>query len=325
MEKTKFYSILSNPSLLSEITESELNEIIVLFPYFQSAQILNALKAHRDSNLNAHAALKNASIHAHDRAKIKFWINTLDAEEVPSSFGTPVPITDEIETTTIVEADPVSESDVEAVIEQTTEALSAEIEAETEAYNQTVSTVEPALSDDLLHHAISMSVTYNIEDIVEKPTIDEANTSDIEDDSTEPENTTIEEPNEEISSLDTFSAKLSALAHGINASPVKSQELPKEQLEEKRNHSKKLIDTFIAKNPSSIKINQYKTEHDMSTQLGQESVKDESAMVSETLAKIYAAQGNNKKAISTYEKLMLLNPKKKTYFAELIENLKKKE
>lgn len=53
------------------------------------------------------------------------------------------------------------------------------------------------------------------------------------------------------------------------------------------------------------------------------SLKDKDDLVTETLANIYAAQGNIEKAISTYEKLSLLHPEKSTYFAALIEKLKR--
>ena len=52
---------------------------------------------------------------------------------------------------------------------------------------------------------------------------------------------------------------------------------------------------------------------------------DESRLpVSETLAKVYSAQGNYPKAIEAYEKLLLKFPEKKSFFALQIETLKRK-
>jgi hypothetical protein len=44
-------------------------------------------------------------------------------------------------------------------------------------------------------------------------------------------------------------------------------------------------------------------------------------VVTEAMAEVWAKQGNRQKAIETYNKLSLLNPSKKAYFAAKIENL----
>lgn len=84
-------------------------------------------------------------------------------------------------------------------------------------------------------------------------------------------------------------------------------------------NKEKVIDKFLQENP---KINKPGEENYSETERqAKESLKDNLGFVSETLADIYAKQGNKKMAKQIYEQLMLKNPEKKLYFAGRIKKL----
>jgi hypothetical protein len=80
-----------------------------------------------------------------------------------------------------------------------------------------------------------------------------------------------------------------------------------------------LIEKFIKAEPRISKP--AKAEFFSPIQMAKKSVEDSDDIVSETLAKIYATQGNPTRAIRIYQKLSLLNPDKSGYFAALIQKL----
>ena len=92
-----------------------------------------------------------------------------------------------------------------------------------------------------------------------------------------------------------------------------------------------IVDHFIKEEPKisrpskeSIIEEKPKKEFFSPTKKAKESLDVNSMPVSETLAKIFALQGNYPKAIFAYEQLCLINPEKKIFFASRIEELKKK-
>lgn len=83
-----------------------------------------------------------------------------------------------------------------------------------------------------------------------------------------------------------------------------------------------IIEQFIKANPS---ISRPKKEFYSAENMAKRSENLDFDFVSETLANIYYEQGNIDLAIKAYEKLSLQNPLKQTYFASLIEKIKKEK
>lgn len=84
---------------------------------------------------------------------------------------------------------------------------------------------------------------------------------------------------------------------------------------------KNIIDKIIDSDPGRIKLGSNKFFTPATD--AKQSLLENEHLVTETLAKIYALQGNISKAIRAYEILSLKFPQKSVYFASLIEKLKK--
>ena len=84
--------------------------------------------------------------------------------------------------------------------------------------------------------------------------------------------------------------------------------------------NKGIIEKIIESDPGRIKLGNQK--FFTPNVDAKQSLLENEHLVTETLAKIYALQGNNSKAIRAYEILSLKFPQKSVYFATLIEKLK---
>lgn len=97
----------------------------------------------------------------------------------------------------------------------------------------------------------------------------------------------------------------------LKASPNSNQQEIEDENEEERK-------------PEYYTFEKPKKEFFSPSKKAKESLDENKMPVSETLAKIFALQGNFSKAIYVYEQLILIFPEKKPFFATQIKNLKKK-
>lgn len=119
-------------------------------------------------------------------------------------------------------------------------------------------------------------------------------------------------------------AKLSFSSWLTKLSSSSDLEEKKQVLSEEKTVKKEVEQPKEEKKQEKIIVEKRKSEFFSPAKKARESLDESRLPVSETLAKIYAAQGNYPKAIESYQKLMLIIPEKKTYFALQIESLKRK-
>lgn len=93
--------------------------------------------------------------------------------------------------------------------------------------------------------------------------------------------------------------------------------------DKQQEHKQSIIDKFIKDEPKIGKPVSDKTFF-KATSFARESLIEDETIVTETLARIYWAQGNLSKAVRAYEVLGLKYPEKSSYFASLIKEIKSK-
>lgn len=320
MNLDQITAYIEDPSLLDATTLPVLKELADKHPFSSIYSLLYLNAVARFNSVSLDAALNDHAYQLNDRKKLYQFIHA-DFEATSDIISTDK--TDKV-------TEHVSASTTIDITDQSTE-LIPELTVEIESIDEPVAESVPEISEN--NSEVTL-ITTDESEIIEEQTPTDESTFERETSAHSLEQAYVLSDNEfeeipkveeksivvekiNISEKRSFTAWLT-IQKSENTTPEIAQEL----VEEKQKPAKKdIIDRFIAQQPS---ISRTKQEFFSPSRKAKESLSEDALPVSETLAKIYAAQGNFPKAIHVYHQLSLNFPEKKSLFAVQIEELKKK-
>lgn len=291
MKASDLVNYIQHPELLNKESIPELQKLVSDFPYFQSGHILLSLAAKKWDASVYQQSIKRTAIVVSDRAHLYNLMHK------------PEPLVEEQKI-----EEPVAEEIKEAVI------VTEKIVEEKKGQEQETVVVKP-----------EKQIEERIEQEIEKAVVN----SFVEKELLKIKQEKPPEP-ESFGDWLQFLKKNNGEPYEQIAKKVKEEkekQLEKKQEDESvkaKNKQRALIDKIIDLNPGPIrqKEEQKFFKPDIKAK---ESLLENEHLVTETLAQIYAMQGNFNKAIRAYEILSLKYPQKSVYFASLIEKLKNNE
>ncbi len=293
MKQSELIQLINTPqnAVISDV--DKLDILTKEFPFFQSAHVLLTIASKKHNSGLYQQTLRNTAISIPNRSRLHYLLNLND--------------------TTAPQIEPVVELKKEVEIKQPVEPVS-----EIDHLKKVELQVEKVLTEEELTEQVEKEVEKQlVSALIEKQIL------------SIPEKE--KENKKEKMSSGTFTDWLKSMKEGVTESelPEKEQAIEVKITEpikvplDKKLEQKLIIDKIIEANPSNIRL-KGDQKFFAADNKAKESLFENEDLVTETLAKIYALQGNIPKAIRAYEILSLKFPQKSVYFASLIENLKKK-
>lgn len=303
MNRSDFLERAANYANVSATDIAGLQEVLGRYPYFQPARALLVRALKLSDDFSYQEELKDAALHAGDRRLLRTIVESV--------------VLTKIEEEGITEKQPIVSLEPEPEIHpveksKTTESLSLIEELPEDGIESIVPSADISL-EVLIEQPSIVKDAEILSQILDYPAVSENKEKDFQPIPTAPQ--AIAEP-EKLSFTEWL--KRSKIEH--RAESTHSKENLKETLDPKpKVVEESLISKFIETDPRISPPT--KAAFFSPVDMARKSVEDRDDVVSETLAKIYAAQGDVQRAIRIYNKLSLLYPEKNSYFAALIETL----
>ncbi len=338
MQQQQFIDIIKQPFNIEQSQLSDLEVLINEYPFFESAHLLYTKGLHKFQSINYSKQLRKAAIVVNSRAVLYELIHHVEPvtvkqvdEIIEVKNETPVVETivePEVKTThnpVSVTSNEIKVIYVNTVTTQTTTEAPLKEEKETKEIdfvkiieNETEVPVQEFDVDKLnknIEQEISKGIiqSYVETDVLKTPELNKDE---------------VKEPSSFTDWLKTIQKEAHTFQTEVKNEPVKKQGnveiVPKKTENIKKtadfDEKRQLIDKIIESDPGRIKLGTNKFFTPAAD--AKQSLLENEHLVTETLAKIYALQGNISKAIRAYEILSLKFPQKSVYFASLIEKLK---
>ncbi|MBC7695278.1 MAG: hypothetical protein H7141_07535 [Burkholderiales bacterium] len=338
MQQQQFIDLIKQPVSIESVQLAELEVLVNEYPFFESAHLLYTKGLHKHQSINYSKQLRKTAIVANSRSVLYELLHQAETTVIKNAEviinQTPVvDVTVEIKPKHELSPVTVTNSDVKIIYLNTVsnamiapekeiiaiEHPNKELDIVKSIENETEILTEE-FDVDKLNKSIEQEINKEIvqsyvqTDIIKTQDLHKLETS-------------------EPSSFTDWLKTIQKESHTFQTKTGK-EENPKDQKSNKKEEKnsekekksvvfeqkKQLIDKIIESDPGRIKLgtNKFFTPATDAKQ----SLLENEHLVTETLAKIYALQGNISKAIRAYEILSLKFPQKNVYFASLIEKLK---
>lgn len=354
MKQQDIIQLIRNPQSLGMAQLGELQGFTAAFPFFQTAQLLYTIGLKEHLPQHYQKQLRKTAVIANNR---RVLYELLQAPAVKTL--SPVPEIRQAETQAQQEVQQEAKQEVQkpavsnvsvtsdevkmiyittpVVIEKTEKPIEnkaqQELEVLKEIENETTSAVEepmetvPAFNEEKLNKEIELEISRQLVDsyvqteVIRTPELHQEKQAEPQEEETELQ----AEPGSFMDWLQKVKKgdKTGKKQPETPKTEEKEIENPQKQAEnQKFEEKRKLIDKIIESDPGKIRMNRDK--FFSANQDAKQSLLENEHLITETLAKIYALQGNISKAVRAYEILSLKFPQKSAYFASLIEKLKTK-